>query len=155
MKFLYKAKKSLNEMTEGSLEKDTIEQVIEELQAQGLVPVSIEPVAPSAPLPGTSPVAKPDKKVTPVIRRGKWGLKQLALFTQKLYNLVNTRVELLSALRLLEKNCDNATEKMLLDEIIRNIKDGMSFSECLNRYPKYFPELYGLIVHTGESTGKL
>lgn len=152
MKFLYKAKKSLNEMTEGSMEKDTIEQVIEELQAKGLVPVSIDP---AVPLPGDSPGTKPGKKIKPGLRRGKWGTKQLTLFTQKLYNLVNTRVELLSALRLLEKNCDNSTEKTLLEEIIKDIKDGIAFSECLLRYPKYFPELYVHIVHTGESTGKL
>ncbi|MFA5096059.1 MAG: type II secretion system F family protein [Candidatus Omnitrophota bacterium] len=151
MKFLYKAKKSLNEITEGSIEKETIEQVIEELQAQGLVPISIDPQSP-APEAAGIPAAK---KSAVKLKGGKWGLKQLVLFTQKLYNLINTRVELLSALRLLEKNSDNQTEKALLAEIIKNIKDGMSFSACLARYPQYFPELYMHIIHTGESTGKL
>lgn len=153
MKFLYKAKKSLNEVTEGVIEKDTIEQAIEALEAQGLVPISVDPQTPITPL--GAPAAEAIKKTGIRLKGGKWGLQQLVLFTQKLYNLVNSRVELLSALRLLEKNCENQTEKMLLNEIMKNIKDGMSFSECLNHYPKYFPELYVHIIHTGESTGKL
>lgn len=153
MKFLYKAKKSLNEITEGTIEKESVEQVIEELQAKGLVPVSIQPQGPT--VSGGAPSLKTVTKNNLRFKSGKWGLKQLALFTQKLYNLINTRVELLNALRLLEKNCANQTEKTLLTEIIKNIKDGMSFSETLSRYPKYFPELYIHIIHTGESTGKL
>jgi type IV pilus assembly protein PilC len=64
-------------------------------------------------------------------------------------------VELLSALRLLEKNCTTQVEKALLGDIIKRIKDGESFSGCLNYYPQYFPRLYVNIIHTGESTGKL
>jgi len=154
MIFLYKAKKSLNEIVEGRLEKDSVEQVIEELQSKGLVPVSVEPqeikIAPDSPAEATT-VKKPVLR----FRSGKWGLKQLVLFTQKLYNLINSRVELLSALRLLEKNCENPTEKALLEDIIKNIKDGIAFSGCLNRYPQYFPQLYVHIIHTGETTGKL
>lgn len=145
MIFLYKAKKNLNEVVEGKIDRGSVEQVLEELQAKGLVPISVEPL--------TSPPVFSSKTVLNPI--GKWGLKQLVLFTQKLYNLVNSRVELLSALRLLEKNCANQTEKVLLGDIIKNIKDGVSFSSCLSRYPQYFPQFYVNIVHTGEATGKL
>jgi len=145
MIFLYKAKKNLNEVVEGKIDKGSVEQVLEELQAKGLVPISVEPL--------TGPPALSSETVSNPI--GKWGLKYLVLFTQKLYNLVNSRVELLSALRLLEKNCQNQTEKLLLADIIKNIKDGISFSNCLSRYPQYFPQFYVNIVHTGEATGKL
>ena len=123
---------------------------IEDLQSKGLVPISVEPVVVIL-----SPAATLDLKSNAKLKTGKFGLKQLVLFTQKLYNLINSRVELLSALRLLEKNADNQTEKILLGEIIRDIKEGVPFSACLARYPKYFPRLYVNIVHTGESTGKL
>lgn len=151
MEFKYKAKKNLNEIIEGKIDGGSVEQVLEELQARGLVPVSVEPSAGQiAPASASKP-----KSVTVSNPIGKWGLKHLVLFTQKLYNLVNSRVELLSALRLLEKNCENQTEKVLLGDIIKNIKDGVSFSNCLGRYPRYFPQFYVNIVHTGEATGKL
>ena len=152
MEFKYKAKKSLNETVEGSIERESIEQAIEDLQAQGLVPISVEPQAIKSESASTAQTGERNKLR---VKGGKWGLKQLVLFTQKLYNLVNSRVELLSALRLLEKDCKNSTEKALLEDVIKNIKDGMSFSGCLNRYPQYFPQLYVHIIHTGESTGRL
>jgi type IV pilus assembly protein PilC len=148
MEFKYKAKKNLNEVVEGKIDGSSVEQVLEDLQARGLMPVTVEPVNVAA--IGQSPA-----KSAPKIKAGKWGLKNLILFTQKLFNLVNSRVELLSALRLLEKNCENQTEKILLGDIIKNIKDGVSFSNCLNNYPQYFPQFYVNIIHTGEATGKL
>jgi len=149
MIFLYKAKKNLNEIVEGKIEGMSIEQVLADLQSKGLVPISIDPLN----SPATSTILQPTKTVTGAI--GKWGSKDLVLFTQKLYNLVNSRVELLSALRLLEKNCEKQAEKILLSNIIKDIKDGISFSGCLSRYPQYFPPLYINIIHTGETTGKL
>ncbi|MCX5698132.1 MAG: type II secretion system F family protein [Candidatus Omnitrophica bacterium] len=149
MEFKYKAKKNLNEIVEGSIEGANIEGALENLQARGLVPISVEPAAISA------SAGALNLKTQAKLKTGKYGLKQLVLFTQKLYNLINSRVELLSALRLLEKNADNRTEKILLADIIRDIKEGVPFSACLGRYPKYFPQLYVNIVHTGESTGKL
>ena len=149
MKFKYKAKKNLNEIVEGKIDGTSVEGVLEDLQGQGLVPISVEPLAV---LPGAQAASSTGGVK---LKTGKYGLKQLVLFTQKLYNLINSRVELLSALRLLEKNCDNRVEKTLLTEIIRDIKEGVPFSACLAKYPKYFPRLYVNIVHTGESTGKL
>ena len=149
MEFKYKAKKNLNEIVEGLIEGASIEGVLENLQAQGLVPISVEPAAIFA------PAGAINLKNNAKLKTGKYGSKQLVLFTQKLYNLINSRVELLSALRLLEKNADNRTEKTLLEDIIRDIKEGVPFSACLGRWPKYFPQLYVNIVHTGEATGKL
>ena len=151
MEFKYKAKKNLNEIVEGRINGSSVGAVLEDLQNKGLVPISVEPlITPVLPIKGTASARGVVK-----IKGKKFGLKQLVLFTQKLNNLINSRVELLSALRLLEKNCDNQTEKTLLGDIIKDIKDGVPFSACLGRYPKYFPSLYVNIVHTGESTGKL
>ncbi len=150
MIFLYKAKKNLNEIVEGKIEGMSIEQVLADLQSKGLVPISIDPVGGQ-----TTAVSSKPKGETVSGAIGKWGSKDLVLFTQKLYNLVNSRVELLSALRLLEKNCEKQAEKILLSNIIKDIKDGISFSGCLSRYPQYFPPLYINIIHTGETTGKL
>jgi type IV pilus assembly protein PilC len=148
MKFLYKAKKNLNEIIEGSIEGDSVEQVLEELQLKGLVPISVT---------STISAASQTKSSGNSLKfgTGKWGLPQLVLFTQKLYNLINSGVELLSALRLLEGNSANHTEKILLNDIIRDIKDGVPFSKCLGRHPQYFPQIYVNIVHTAEATGKL
>lgn len=146
MEFRYKAKKSLHDIIEGSLEADSVEQVIEKLEHQGLTAISVEQEKSFAP----SKISGPAN-----IKLGKWGQKQLVLFTQKLYNLSKSRVELLSALRLLEKASGNDTEKALLSSIIKDIKEGMNFSQCLSRYPQYFSPLYVNLIRTGESSGQL
>ena len=148
MIFTYKAKKNLKETVEGKIEGENLEEALENLQREGLVPISVEPLI-------SKDTAAQAQKSAPKLKNSKWGTKQLTLFTQKLYNLINSRVELLSALRVIEKNGENQTEKIILGEIIKAIKEGVPFSACLKRYPKYFPQFYVNIIHTGESTGKL
>lgn len=145
MEFKYKAKKSLNEVIEGRLAAETLESAVEQLLKQGIIPISVEPQEEGS----ASKKERQNKKL------GKWGLKKAVLFTQKLYNLVKSRVELLTALKLLAEETNDSTEKMLLDGIIKNIRDGQTFSQCLSRYPQYFSLLYINIVRTGESSGQL
>lgn len=146
MEFIYKAKKNLNEVIEGKLEAQTVDQVIENLERQGMIAISVEEAK--------SAESKSRTK-SPPVKLGKWGLKKLVLFTQKLYNLSKSRVELLSSLRLLQQGNADKTEKALLEDIIKNIKEGMALSECLSRYPQYFSQLYINIIRTGESSGQL
>jgi type II secretory pathway component PulF len=145
MEFRYKAKKSLNDIIEGKLEAETVEQVIEKLERQGMIAVSVE----------QEKSGQTQGQKAAHIKLGKWGAKQLVLFTQKLYNLIKSRVELLSALNLLKQASNDKTEIALLEDIIKNIKEGMMFSQCLSRYPQYFSLLYINIIRTGESSGQL
>ncbi|MFH1413934.1 MAG: type II secretion system F family protein [Candidatus Omnitrophota bacterium] len=146
MRFKYKAKKSLNDVFEGTMEADNVDQVIGYLERQGMIAVSIEEFQDGKPGGGSGFRAK---------KFGRWGLKQITLFTRKLYNLTKSRVELLSSLRLVKEGNTNTTEQALLEDMIKNIKDGMSFSQCLSRYPQYFSLLYINIIRTGESSGQL
>lgn len=147
MEFSYKAKKSLDEMVEGGIEADSLEQAIEKLARQGVVPVSIVPKgkaaqAAAAPAAGSGRVAP-------------WNLKKVILFTRKLHNLTRAGVELLSALRMLQQNTSDPSESRVLSEIIKNLKEGVPLSDCLGRYPQCFSLLYVSIVRTGENTGQL
>lgn len=148
MQFRYKAKKSLNEIIEGKIEAETLEQAVEQLGLQGIIPVVVEPEAEAS-----SSAAFKTEALN--LRLAGWGLKKVILFTRKLYNLSKANVELLSALRLIGQETKDLREKLLLDDIIENIKGGMNFSQCLGRYPEYFPLLYINIIRTGESSGQL
>lgn len=148
MEFKYKAKRGLNEIVEGKLGADSLEQVVEKLERQGLVAVSVEPQE-------VAKVAGKKKPARSRLRLKGWSLHSLTLFTQKLHNLTKSRVGLLTALRLLEQASNDVTEKALLEDVINNIKDGMPFSTALSRYPQYFSGLYINIIRTGESSGQL
>ena len=146
MEFSYKAKKSLDETVEGGIEADSLEQAIEKLARQGVVPVSIVPKGKAA------------QAAPPADRRGRvapWNLKKVILFTRKLHNLTRAGVELLSALRMLQQNTSDPSENRVLSEIIRDLKEGVPLSDCLGHYPQCFSPLYISIVRTGENTGQL
>lgn len=146
MEFKYKAKKSLKDIIEGKIDAESVDQVIEKLERQGMIALSVESLQAGA--------GKLKTKAAR-LKLSKWGLRRLTLFTQKLYNLTKSRVELLTALRLLHQASNDTAEKILLEDIIKNIKDGMPFSECLTRYPQCFSELYVNIIRTGETSGQL
>lgn len=145
MQYTYRAKKSLNETIEGVIEAVSLKEAIELVERQGLVPVLVESQS-----TGLEERAKPAR-----LRLGGWGQRQTALFTQKIYNLVKSQVDLLSSLKLLEEQCVNQSEKMLLEDLVGNIKDGAPFSQCLSRYPQYFSLFYVSVVRVGESSGQL
>lgn len=145
MKFKYKAKKSLDEIIEGVIETENLEQAVEQLEHKGIIPIVIEQQGKELVLPrGT---------LNPKL--GKWGSRKLTVFTQKLYNLTKSNVELIAALKLLQENNKDLTEKLLLEDITQNIKEGRTLSQCFSRHPRYFPLLYVNIVRTGESSGQL
>jgi type II secretory pathway component PulF len=81
MEFKYKAKKNLNEIIEGKILGENVQGVLEDLQAKGLVPISVELISVEPPLATTL-----NLKSNVKLKIGKFGLKQLVLFTQKLYN---------------------------------------------------------------------
>ncbi|KKT06424.1 MAG: Type II secretion system F domain protein [Parcubacteria group bacterium GW2011_GWA2_43_17] len=145
MEFRYKAKKSLDEVAEGKVLAESLEQALGQLEKQGLIPFVLEPAENQAAL----------KKEGLKLSSGRWSGKKLTLFTQKLYNLTKSNVELLSALRLLQQGSGERSEKLLLEDIIKKIKDGLTLSQCLGHYPQFFPFLYVNIIRSGEATGQL
>ncbi len=145
MEFNYKAKKSLDETVEGKISADSLEQAIEQLEKQGIVPITVEPLNKEKSL----------KREAVDLSSGNLSFKRITLFTRKLYNLIKSHVELLSALKLLESQSNDPVEKLLLEDIIKNVKQGMTFSQALARHPCFFSPLYINLVRTGESTGQL
>lgn len=148
MKFKYKAKKSLDETIEGAIEAENLEQAIESLERKGIIPIIIEPQ-------GKETVSVQGSRGVTNLQLGRWGSKKLTVFTQKLYNLTKSNVELLAALKLLSQNNFDHTEKLLLEDVSQSIKSGMTLSQSFSRHPRYFPLLYVNIVRAGESSGQL
>lgn len=146
MEFKYKAKKSLDETVEGSIYAASLEEALQRLESEGIVPINIQAK--------DEPASKAFKKSSRIFSAG-WGLKKIALFTQKLYNLTKSNVELLTALILLEQDSKDHFEKQLLGDIIRNVKDGLPLSECLGRHPDCFSSMYVDLIRAGEGSGQL
>lgn len=147
MLFKYKAKKSLTDILEGKVEAASLEDAIEQLARQGVIPIEVDTYKEQP--------SENSKKENISNNIPRWNTRKLTFFTQKLYSLVRAGVELLSALRLMQQESTDPTEKQLLEEIIKNIKEGGKLSECFAKYPRHFSLLYVNIIKAGETTGQL
>ncbi|MBN2119637.1 MAG: type II secretion system F family protein [Candidatus Omnitrophica bacterium] len=151
MKFIYQAKKGLNEVIEGVIEAQTQEQALKKLTDQGLFPMNITPYS-SLTEEKTSP-QRPKATLTWMPK--KITAKDILIFTQKLTTLIKAKVELLQSLRILHEQTENHKLKETIMEIYNETKEGKVFSESLKKFPKTFSPLYVNIVKSGEASGRL
>lgn len=147
-KFIYKAKKGLDQVLEGAIEAENQEDAISKLTSQGIFLVSVkEAAAVAAESAGKTKKANiPRKRVTQ---------KEILNFTQKLTTLVRARLDLLSSLRILYEQAENLTFREIILEIYNSTKEGKAFSNSLERFPKLFSSLYVNLIKTGETSGNL
>jgi len=85
----------------------------------------------------------------------KVGSHELLIFTQKLETLIRAKVELLSSLRIIHEQTENSQLKDVIQQIYEATKEGKTFSESLEGYPKIFSALYVNIIKAGETSGRL
>jgi type IV pilus assembly protein PilC len=140
MKYLYKAKKNTGESVTGEISAQGHEEAVELIHQLGLVPVHL--------VPNEEPVDVKGK-------RQRISAKELYVFTRQVANLLKAGISLLRALQVISDQTDNAYLKWMVQDIIKNIKNGQSFSECLTQYPHVFSPLYVALVHAGEESGNL
>jgi type IV pilus assembly protein PilC len=89
------------------------------------------------------------------IGRPKVALRDLIQIFVQLEQLQSAGVPLLDALQDIRDTADNPTMRDIMSEIHRDVTDGTSLSEAMNRHPKVFSNLYTSLVHAGEETGDL
>ncbi len=141
--FFYQAKKSPTEVVQGIITAESLREAIEKLETQGLIPISVEP-----------------KKVFSEFSLKKYRSKKLShkdiiIFTTQLYTLIKSKVDLLRSLEILKQSATNLHLKEILEQVIKEVKEGSTLSEALAKYPKYFSGLYINIIKTGEVSGRL
>ncbi len=134
---------------EGKLEAQNLREAKEMIRAQGQIPTRLEEDSPGLNLqtladriPFLSSLTNPT-------------LKDLAIFTQQLYTLLDAGIPLIEGLFLLEQASQNDTLKKCLKQIRTDVIAGDSFSAAISRFPHIFSRLYINMVRAGEVSGNL
>lgn len=151
-KFVYKAKKGPKEFVEGQLVADNADQVVRELDAMGLSPVTVDEIE------GGKPEVKTDDTgdvKAPVVRNRKIRSKDIDGLTWQLASLVKASVPILRALALISQQTENQNLKVVVDDLKNQVKDGKTLSEAMGHYPKLFNNLFLSMVQSGERGGVL
>ncbi len=86
---------------------------------------------------------------------GRVKRKDLIIFARQLATLLEARLPLNGALKILGEQTTNARLKEAISQVAEDIDAGVSFSQALARQGKIFPDYYVEMVRAAEVTGNL
>lgn len=134
---------------EGRVEAENLRQAKEHIRNQGQIPTNLEEfreewtmakVLDSVPL--LSALTQPS-------------MKDLFIFTQQLYTLLDAGIPLIEGLYLLETQTTNKVLSETIHQIRTDVVTGDSFSGSISRFPSIFNKLYVSLIKAGETSGQL
>jgi len=151
MKFVFRAKKGLEEVIEDTIDAANQDAAVAKIIEQGFVPVMVEEEQKYLARRPAGRKAAPAQ----ISFRERITKNDIFTFTKKLRVLLKSQVPILSSLYILEDQITNRKFKELIHKITEAVKEGADFSESLARFPQYFPPLYLSIIKAGEASGKI
>jgi len=144
--YAYKAATMEGKVVEGKMEASDQGAVSLRLQEMSLIPIRVGAAAKSSVLSREIPWPWKRRRV----RR-----KDLLVFTHELHTLVRSGIPLDRSLAVLAKLAESPVLGEVIQDVLRKVKEGKSFSEALGEHPGAFPKIYVNMVHAGEVGGVL
>lgn len=143
MIFTYRARDPKGELKTGEIESADERSAATLLRRRNLIVVSIT-------LKGVNSANNFIDKLI-----NKVGFAELVTMTRQLSTMVGAGLVLSEAIDILEEQQDNKKLKVVLAEVSRDIKGGLTLAGALAKHPDVFPPLYINLVKSGETSGKL
>lgn len=137
--FKYQAFDAHGKLQDGHLSAETEKEALRILRGKNLTPVKVQK----------------SKKVAESILRKKITAANLLDFTNGLCTLVEARVPIDKALRLLDGITESPAMKDLVLNLLRDVKEGKSLADAMESHPNVFSKMYVNIIRAGEEGGIL
>ncbi len=141
--FFYKAKTNSGVLRTGKIEAVSEKEVSSILHSNGLIPISIKKTKQMSEFIGFV------SKIKGVSGR------EIATFTRMLATMISSGLTLTAALRNLSNQTNNEQLKLAIDDLVKRIAGGASFSDALSAHSNIFDNLYISLAKAGEASGKL
>jgi len=138
--YKYQAFDALGKIQTGQINAESEREALKILQGKKLTPVKI---------------SRSDQSETQIVGRKKVKTTDLLDFTTGLCTLIDARVPIDKALRLLEGITESPAMRQLVVTIRRDVKEGKSLAEAMESRPDVFSKMYVNIVRAGEEGGIL
>jgi general secretion pathway protein F len=142
----YKASTFEGKIVEGTIEASDDGTASLKLQEMGLLPVLIGAPARQSFL---------RREIDWPWKRKRIRRKDLLIFTQELHTLVHAGFPLDRSLVVLGQLAESPAMAEVIQDVLKEVKGGKSFSEALAKYPAVFPKVYISMVKAGEAGGIL
>lgn len=141
MNFIYKAKDLKGELHKGEIESSDVHLASAILRKKGLVVIDLKEV-----------ISKENffSKIFNQI-----SFEDQVTVTRQLATMVGAGLVLSESIDILQEQEDNKRLKVVLQEISRDLKGGLTFAQALGKHSDVFPPLYINLVKSGEASGKL
>lgn len=140
--YAYIAKSQPDRTLQGEIEAETEQDAIKKLTRMGYFPISVK-AGDLLSDTGQHPLSRGISK------------KETLLFIRQLASLVESGVNIINGLAIIQGQTSNIRLKAILDDIIGKIKDGKSLSDAFSAHPRLFPSLYTSIIQSGEAGGHI
>ncbi len=140
--FKYKARDKFARLVTGVISAEAKGDAAKKLKEMGYVLVSIAKTAEIK----TSGILKRFKRVKP---------GEINAFTRQLYSLQKAGVPLLASLEAIAIQTKDQYFKITIEEIVRDIRGGSSFSQGLEKHGSTFNNIYVGMVKAAEASGRM
>lgn len=142
MLFNYQITTKQGQPQSGSVDAPSVDMAIAALQRRDFVVVKIEPA-----------IKKSFLASLGLFQSVK--SRELVILSRQLATLVEAKVSLVSAFRLVAGESSNSTLAEILITVTDDIKSGVSIADALAKHPKAFSDFYVSMIRSGEESGKL
>ncbi len=142
MEYLYQARDAEGGFRTGTVEAQNESSAFDVVRAHGLVVIKIVPY-----------------NEVSIFERVKLfdrvSMKEVVLFSRQLATLIDSKVPIIQALRILETQVSSEKLKSTLNEIAIHVESGESLSVAISHHPKIFSDLYVNLLRSGELSGHM
>ena len=170
-KFNYTAKDSDGGLIRDIIEADSRQSALTNLRKRGLTVVGLMDAGIVVPGDNESVGTKPNKnrfsnlfkrasddlalapKKAPQVKKIR--LSEMSIFCRQLAVSVNSGLPLREALEGINEDMDQPSLKIVLENIIKKLHDGISFSKAVASYPKVFSPVFIGMIQAAEEAGSL
>lgn len=138
--FKYSARDKFSKLVNGMIVAGTTQEAVVKLKEMGYIPITI--------------IETHDFAASEILEKFKGvKLEELNTFTRQLYSLQKAGVPLLSCLEAIALQTEKRHFRMIIEEIARDIKGGLNFSDAIKKHTKIFGEIYVSMIRAAESGG--
>ncbi len=149
-KFRYVAKDPAGKTTTGEIMAGGQADVVNKLQMQNLIPMSITEISMQKGGGGFQALNDKFAMMTTKVK-----LADVVFFTRQMVTFLNAGVTLTKSIKNIADSQKNVVVKATLNALYEDINAGSDFSAALAKHPKIFDQMYVNIVKAGETSGNL
>ncbi len=149
--YAFEAINSQGQTRKGVIEADTSKSARNQLRAQSLVPLTVEPVGAG----GVTESGSEGGWRGRLGSRSVFNTTSLTIWTRQLAGLVTAGLPLERALSALSEEAEEEKQRNLVAALRAEVNGGSTFAKALSQHPRDFSSIYTAVIGAGEQSGNL